>query len=190
MVSTKVASRVFLTRSAIMSIALLSSISSQAVPPGLRYSAFLLRSGLTVSWKLAAPLGHSVPRLIGLSGLPSMLITWPSLTLISAAHPTAQYGQTLGTSLASAIFSDRACVAIGRKLMPRASAPPSPAPAFRNWRRLTGERVSSMPISFAIDLLLSLFFWEEYELLTIVPSKIRAANSLSNGEVAGRLREE
>src|SRR3954471_6643301 len=105
-------------------MALFSSIGSQPAPPGLRYSALVLRSGLTVSWKLAAPLGQSVPRLIGLSGLPSMLMILPSFTLTSVAQPTAQYGQMLGTSLAPAILRVRACAAIGFRLMPSATAPP------------------------------------------------------------------
>src|SRR5215467_13035146 len=87
-----------------MSMALAREISSQLVPPGRRYNALVLRSGLTASWKLAAPLGQSVPRLIGLSGLPSILIIWPSFTPTSSPQPTAQYGQTLGISFTPAVL--------------------------------------------------------------------------------------
>src|SRR5678809_366990 len=66
-------------------------------------------------------------------------------TLISVPHPTAQYGQMLAYSLAPATLSVWAWLAIGRRLMPSASAPPRPAPAFRNWRRLSGEPMSFMP---------------------------------------------
>src|SRR5436309_476280 len=66
---------------------------------GARYQTCVTRSGLTASWNVAAPLGQSVPSLIGLSGLPSMLTMRPSRTLTSVPQPTAQYGQTLGTSL-------------------------------------------------------------------------------------------
>jgi hypothetical protein len=67
---------------------------SQAVPPGRRYSALVLRSGFTARWNLAAPLGQSVPQLIGLSGLPSMLMSLPSCP--PHQHATA-YG-TVGTN--------------------------------------------------------------------------------------------
>ena len=58
---------------------------------------------------MAEPLGQRVPRLMGLSGLPSMLMILPSRTLTSWPQPTAQYGQTLGTSLPLAIFRLRTC---------------------------------------------------------------------------------
>src|SRR5215510_12813107 len=136
--SLKVSSRVFLTRSAIISMALSRASSSHCVPPGRRYSALVLRSGLTASWKLAAPLGQSVPRLIGLSGLPSMLTILPSLTPTSMPQPTAQYGQTLGISCTPAVFRlcTRACVGrtSTRDMTPPTAKPP--AESLRKLRRL------------------------------------------------------
>src|SRR5262245_13532982 len=122
-----------------MSMALFSSIGSHAAPPGRRYSALVLRSGLTASWKLAAPLGQSVPRLIGLSGLPSMLTILLSLTPTSMPQPTAQYGQTLGISCTPAVFRlcTRACV--GRASTSDMTLPTAkpPAESLRKLRRLT-----------------------------------------------------
>jgi hypothetical protein len=43
---------------------------------------------------LAEPLGHSRPREIGLSGLPSIWTTFSSLTYTFWAQPTAQNGHT------------------------------------------------------------------------------------------------
>ena len=39
----------------------------------------MTRCGLTASWKALAPLGQSVPSLIGLSGSPSMSMSLPAL---------------------------------------------------------------------------------------------------------------
>src|SRR5262249_55383624 len=89
--SWKVASRVFLTRWAIWSMAQSSVlVLSHSVAPGARYQTFVTRLGLTASWKVAAPLGKRVPRLMGLSGLPSMLMIWLLRTLTIWPQPTAQ----------------------------------------------------------------------------------------------------
>src|SRR5690606_33191700 len=77
------------------------AISSHSVAYGRRCSTFVSRLGLIVYWNVLAPLGQSVPSLIGLSGLPSMSTTRPSCTWTSIPQPTAQYGQTLGTVVTS-----------------------------------------------------------------------------------------
>ena len=85
---------------------------------------------------MADPLGQSVPRLIGLSGFPSMLTICPSRTLTIWAHPTAQYGQMLGTSRAPLIFSLGTAAATGLRSSPRPARVPTVRPVPRkNCRR-------------------------------------------------------
>ena len=79
-VSSHVSSRVAITRSAIMSIAVSRSSDSQAVEPGARYFTRSSRSGFVTRLLLAEPFGQSRPREIGLSGSPSIWVTAPSLT--------------------------------------------------------------------------------------------------------------
>ena len=64
-----------------------------SVANGARYLTLVSRFGLTASWKVAEPLGQSVPRLIGLSGLPSMLTIWPSRTLTIWPQPPRSTGR-------------------------------------------------------------------------------------------------
>src|SRR4051794_24203463 len=47
-----------------------------------------------MSWRLAEPLGHSVPWLMGERGLPSMSTSSPPRVYTSCPQPTAQYGHT------------------------------------------------------------------------------------------------
>jgi len=114
------------TRSATMSIALSRSSSCHSVAYGGRYRTFVSRCGPVTSCLLAEPLGHRRPREIGLSGLPSIWTTLPSVTYTFCAQPTAQYGQTEWATLsASAVrgvsVSDRFdCAASPR---PSASSP-------------------------------------------------------------------
>src|SRR6516162_9300824 len=78
---------------------------------------------------------------MGLSGLPSMLMIFSSRMLTIWPQPTAQYGQTLGTSLALAILSLRTSACAARRSVPRLSKPPSakppPAEVLRKSRRFT-----------------------------------------------------
>ena len=79
------------TRSAIMSIAVSRSRSSHSVPYGRAVADLRLpqRAGHQVAcWR--EPLGHSRPREIGLSGSPSIWMTFPSLTKTRCPQPTAQ----------------------------------------------------------------------------------------------------
>jgi hypothetical protein len=85
--------RAAITRSAIMSIAVSRSRSSQSVPNGRRYRTWYCRAPPMVSCELADPFGHSRPRLTGVSGSPSIWTTLPSLTYTFCPQPTAQYGQ-------------------------------------------------------------------------------------------------
>src|SRR5262249_62413311 len=85
------ASRVSLVRRAIRSMAQSSVlVLSHSVAPGARYQTRVMRFGLTASWNVAAPLGQRVPSLMGLSGLPSMLMIRSSRTLTIWPQPTAQ----------------------------------------------------------------------------------------------------
>jgi hypothetical protein len=68
-----------MTRSAIMSMAFSSGISSHSVPPGRRYLTLVRRPGDWTSCLEAEPFGHSVPWLIGERGLPSMSSSVPFL---------------------------------------------------------------------------------------------------------------
>src|SRR5207248_887134 len=81
-----------------------------------------------------------------LSGLPSMLIILLSLTLTIWPQPTAQYGQTLGTSLAPAIFSRRTSAWAACKFSPAPSNPPKAKPpeVRRNSRRLGADGIGDM----------------------------------------------
>src|SRR5690606_28911802 len=58
-----------------------------------------------------------------------MLMISPSLTWISVAHPTEQYGQMLGTVAASLMRSSCARATAGARLTPSALSPPSAVPA-------------------------------------------------------------
>src|SRR5512133_1764831 len=88
--SMKLASRVSLYFCAILFIASSSEMSSQWSELGARYLALVQRLGLLPNWKVAAPLGHSVPWLIGLSALPWISMILPSATVIICPQPTAQ----------------------------------------------------------------------------------------------------
>src|SRR4051812_24489091 len=135
-VSTNVASRVSLVSWAIRSMAQSRVlVLSQSVAPGARYHTFVTRFGLTTSWNVAAPLGYSVPRLIGLSGLPSMLTILLSRTETSCPQPTAQYGQTLGYSRVLWKRDRRLSAWAAPRSNPRPSRPPAaPRKARRSGR--------------------------------------------------------
>src|SRR5215213_2280815 len=108
------------TRSAIISIAVSRSRSSHSVPYGRRYRIFVSRVGLVTSDLLALPLGQSLPRLTGESGLPSIWTTFSSFTYTFCAQPTAQYGQTLFTTRSAVAVRDTvASVALLRAALPR-----------------------------------------------------------------------
>src|SRR3954462_12981307 len=110
------------TRSAIISIAVSRSRSSQSVAYGRRYLTVVTRVGLVTSCLLALPLGHSRPRLIGESGSPSIWTIFSSLTYTRWPQPTAQYGQTDFTTLSARPVGLPPCsVALRRAAPPRPS---------------------------------------------------------------------
>src|SRR3954466_15601234 len=110
------------TRSAIISIAVSRSRSSQSVAYGRRYLTVVTRLGLVTSCLLALPLGHSRPRLIGESGSPSIWTIFSSLTNTRCPQPTAQYGQTdVTTRSAVAVRLTTCSVALLRAAVPRPS---------------------------------------------------------------------
>ena len=97
----KVSSRVFFTCLAISSIASSQEMSSQSDLPGRRTLGLYTRSGFSsispvsgftmlCSWNMAAPFGHRPPSLIGLSGSPSILISFPSRTEQITLQPPEQ----------------------------------------------------------------------------------------------------
>src|SRR5918996_1569524 len=116
--SMNVSSRVFFTSSATRARARSRSHTSQSVAPGARCNTLTGRFGFTCSWKVAAPLGHSVPSLCGLRGSPSMFTMRPSMVCTRVAQPTEQYGQTLGVVWASLIRSSCARTSVGARLAP------------------------------------------------------------------------
>src|SRR5258708_3097047 len=78
-----------------------SGLSSHSVLYGARYFTVVQRLLLMSNWKLPPPFRQRHPPLIGLSYSPSMSITLPSFTYTRCPQPTAQYGHTLLTILAS-----------------------------------------------------------------------------------------
>src|SRR5882672_6207866 len=88
-----------------------------------------------------APLGQSVPRLMGWSGSPSTWITCgvtffalsPKVWIITP-QLTEQYGQVERVSVVRAIFSSFACARTGRASNPRRSAAAPPVPTLKKSR--------------------------------------------------------
>src|SRR5262245_10760267 len=72
---------------------------------------------------------------MGLSGLPSILIIFPSRTLTICPQPTAQYGQTLGTSFAPLILSRRVASWAARRSPPKLSQLPNAKPPTAEVRK-------------------------------------------------------
>src|SRR5919202_1232445 len=98
------------------------SSSSHSDAYGRRYLTVVTRVGLVTSCLLALPLGQSRPRLIGESGSPSIWTICSSLTNTRCPQPTAQYGQTLLTTLSAVAVRDTVCsVALLRAALPRPS---------------------------------------------------------------------
>src|SRR6266849_1234476 len=89
---------------------------------------------------MAAPLGQRAPSLWGLRGSPSMLTIFPSTVCTSVAHPTEQYGQTLGVALACLIRSSCARASVGARLTPSPAMPPSAVPVKAPADRLKKSR--------------------------------------------------
>src|SRR5262245_8489191 len=80
-----------------------------------------------------------------------MLIILPSRTLTIWPQPTAQYGQTLGTSLAPLILRRRVSSRAARRSPPKPSRPPRakpPAEVLRNSRRVKGVAAVCMASVF------------------------------------------
>src|SRR5581483_9003600 len=87
--------------------------------------------------RVAAPLGQSRPREIGLSGSPSIWVMRPSLTKIRWPQPTAQKGQTDGTTRSEVSVRARRSSECGE----RAESPrPRTSPGRGCWR--TGQLVT------------------------------------------------
>src|SRR5216684_4183741 len=149
--STNVSSRVFFTSSAARSSARSRSHTSHSVAPGARWRTRVARLGLTWSWYVAAPLGQRVPSLTRLLGSPSMFTIVPSTVWTSVPQPTAQYGHTLGTALASLMRSAWARATAGLRSTPRPARPPTAVPAAaladnrKKSRRVTSMALSSAP---------------------------------------------
>src|SRR6516162_2493085 len=89
-----------------------------------------------------APLGQSVPRLIGWSGSPSTCTTWgvtflalSPIVWMMTPQLTEQYGHVLRVSVVREIFSDCDCATKGWTSKPNAEKPTIPAmPVFTNVR--------------------------------------------------------
>src|SRR5437763_11004030 len=79
-----------------------------------------------------------------------MLTIWPSIVCTKVAHPTEQYGQTLGVVLASLMRSSCARASVGARFAPSPAKPPSAVPpatppeTFRKSRRETSIRFSAL----------------------------------------------
>ena len=102
------------------SIASSRSSSSHSVANGGRYLIFVRRCGPVTRLRLAAPLGHSRPREIGLSGSPSIWMISPSRTNTRWPQPTAQNGHTeRTTSVADPVRAVSAVLAAERAAAPR-----------------------------------------------------------------------
>src|SRR5256885_544018 len=131
---------------AICAIASSQVISSHLSEPGRRTLGTVSRFGLLMSSRNVAPLGQSVPRLIGWSGSPSTCTTAaftffalsPSVWMITPQE-TAQYGQVLLVSVVRAIFNSRISARACLRSNPSATAPPTAAAEpFRKVLRFTG----------------------------------------------------
>ena len=122
--SSQVRSRVSAISCATRSMASSRAIGSHSVAPGRRCSTVSRRWVPVTNWKVAAPLGQRRPRLIGLSGLPSMLVMRPLRTNTRWLHPTAQYGHTdVVTSSASVVRADSSRVRLLYAPSPSGSPP-------------------------------------------------------------------
>src|ERR1700730_2038207 len=122
-----------------------SGLSVEPAPtagPARRTLGVRIRFGLSMSYLSVAPLGHSVPRLVGASGSPSTCTT-VDLTFFALSpsvwtmtpHATAQYGQMLRVSVVRAIFSCRISARARDMSNPIPAAAPAAAAPFRNVRR-------------------------------------------------------
>src|SRR6266446_512897 len=69
-----------------------------------------------------------------------MLTIFPSTVCTSVAHPTEQYGQTLGVALACLIRSSCARASVGARLTPSPAMPPSAVPVKAPADRLKKSR--------------------------------------------------
>src|SRR6266571_6474719 len=69
-----------------------------------------------------------------------MLTIFPSTVCTSVAHPTEQYGQTLGVALACLIRSSCARARVGARLIPSPAIPPSAVPVKAPADRLKKSR--------------------------------------------------
>src|SRR3954463_12445283 len=132
--STNEASRVFFTQWPTSSRAWSQPMSSQWSEPGRRTCGLTRRRGLRMSCSSEAPLGQSVPRLIGWSGSPSTCTTCevaflalsPSVWMMTP-QLTEQYGQVERVSVVRAIFKACVCARTDDRLKPKAETAAPPA---------------------------------------------------------------
>ena len=124
-----------------MSIAWSRLSRSQSVAYGRRYSTVVTRPGWVTSCLLAAPLGHSRPRLTGESGSPSIWVTASlppaELTYTRWPQPTAQYGHTDRTTRSADSVRGAAASVPGER-----TAAPRPSRSSPVTCRYTGQAVS------------------------------------------------
>src|SRR6266508_1891567 len=145
-VSVKWSSRASFTHRVSFFSASSHEIRAHSAAPGARYIGCSGRRRLTASCSVDAPLGQSVPPLIGLSGSPSMWTrtgtvfnALPPIVYAIIEQPTSQYGHTVRVSLAFSILSWRTSSAAAAASKPKAASPDAPAPPnelWRNWRRV------------------------------------------------------
>ena len=88
-----------------------------------RRMGYLLRQGLYSAWMADRPLGHTPPRLMGLSGLPSMRTTRPSRTVAMMAHEQMHAWQLVYTFFSWGSTSS----ALASRKVPAVRPEPTPA---------------------------------------------------------------
>lgn len=104
-----------------------------------RRMGYLLRLGWYSAWMPAMPFAHRPPWLMGLSGLPSILMTRPFFTCASTAQLAMQARQavfTIFTSPPVSACAGSACTRSSLTATPRPHAAPSAAADFTKLRRV------------------------------------------------------
>ena len=104
-----------------------------------RRMGYLLRLGWYSAWMPAMPFAHRPPWLIGLSGLPSILMTRPFFTCASTAQLAMQARQavfTIFTSPPVSACAGSTCTRSSLTATPRPHAAPSAAADFTKLRRV------------------------------------------------------
>src|SRR5690606_5945805 len=163
---SSVRSTKFSSRSAFIIFARRDNASSQltrfhSFDPGSRISGYFRRLGLWTKSSRPAPLGHSVPRLTGWSGSPSIWkisgVAFFALSprlYMSRPQLTEQYGQVLRVSTARASLNWRVSASAGAGENPSAVMVEAASPAAlacRNCLRVMSMGVSSHSCFFGSD---------------------------------------